>query len=67
MASLFVITRNVKGVKTFVSEASKPPVGAKISKGPVGLGCPKKTKSESIISATILSYSITVGELPKKI
>ena len=31
-----IITRNVKRAKTFVSEASKPPAGARISKGPVG-------------------------------
>ena len=31
------------------------------------LGCPKKTKVVMIISATLLSHSIPVGELPKKI
>ena len=31
------------------------------------VGCLKKTKVVIIISATILSHSIPVGELPKKI
>ena len=31
------------------------------------LGCPKNTKVVYIISATILSHSVTTGELPKKI
>ena len=30
------ITKKLRETKTFVSEASKPPAGARISKGPVG-------------------------------
>ena len=30
------VYRNGRKTKTFVSEASKPPAGARISKGPVG-------------------------------
>ena len=33
--------------------------------GKLSLGCPIKTKVVSIISATSLSHSISVGELPK--
>ena len=32
-----------------------------------GVGCLKKTKVVIMISATVLSHSIPIGELPKKI
>ena len=33
---LCVLAQSIQGAKIFVSEASKPPAGARISKGPVG-------------------------------
>ena len=32
-----VLTKSIQGAKILVSKASKPPAGARISKGPVGL------------------------------
>ena len=36
LGCLCVLTKSMQGAKMFLSEASKPPAGARISKGPVG-------------------------------
>ena len=51
-ACLFVITRNVKGAKTFVNEASKLPTGARIRAPEILL------KKKSVVWIDFLANSI---------